>query len=117
MDSTDLAVHLGDKLRRAARDAGMSPTEFLDGGVSGTSTDGTVTVWVDGIGRITRVRIAPGSVRERDEERLAKAVAEASEAAVAAVTDLFALEPSAPPRPARPARPAEDDDMVPVIYD
>lgn len=132
MNGHDLATQAAARLSDAAAQAGLSPLEFLRDGMSGTSADGSVRVWVDGLGRIQRVRIAPGSVDAGDEERLAAAVTQAAKAAAGAIADLLTPDelrgqrrdlgeprsistPEPPPRrPARPA-PPDDDDMVPVI--
>ncbi len=86
--ATEVSARLGD----AAGRAGMSPMEFLRDGMSGTSTDGSVRVWVDGLGRVQRVRIAPGTVAEGDEERLSVALTEAARAAAGAIADLLTPE-------------------------
>ena len=132
MSELDLATQTAARLSEAASQAGLSPLEFLRDGMSGVSTDGSVRVWVDGLGRIQRVRIAPGSVGAGDEERLAAALTEAAKAAAGAIADLLtpdelreqrreleepmSISTSEPPsrRPVRPA-PPDDDDMFPVI--
>jgi DNA-binding protein YbaB len=133
MSQFDIATEVSARLENAARRAGMSPMQFLRDGMSGTSADGSVQVWVDGLGRVQRVRIAPGTVTEGDEERLSVAFAEAARTAAGAITDLLTPEtlrqrlrelpePQSfsvhrAPQPQRTTRTDDDDDVVPVIID
>lgn len=122
-DTADVATEMATRLGDAAGRAGMSPREFLRDGMSGTSADGSVRVWVDGLGRVQRVRIAPGTMAEGDEERLSAALTEAARAAAGAIADLLTPEalrqPLAEPRSqqktTRPDDDDDDDDVVPVV--
>lgn len=137
MSQLDIATEVSARLDAAARRAGMSPMEFLRDGMSGTSADGSVQVWVDGLGRVQRVRIVRGTVAEGDEERLSAAFTEAATAAAGAIADLLTPEalrqrlrelpepqsisvrraPRQRPGTTRPDNDDQDDDMIPVVID
>lgn len=90
-----------------AERAARNPEAAVFGRFRGDSRAGTVTVWVDPLGRLDRVEIAPGSVLPGDETALATAVEEAGAAALASLAELTADylerwrtdERSAPPAP------------------
>lgn len=76
-------------MRRAAEAAALAkanPTVALYGEFPGHSAAGTASVWVDVIGRMVRLELAPGSVQEGDEEGVAAAIAEAYVEAVKAAS-------------------------------
>ncbi|MCI2423759.1 YbaB/EbfC family nucleoid-associated protein [Saccharopolyspora sp. K220] len=60
-----------DRLRRNLEKARQNPQAVLDGHFSGTSPSGAVTVWVDSLGRVERVRVAPGMFADGDEKLIA----------------------------------------------
>src|SRR5690348_10161159 len=73
-------------MRRAVEQAALAeadPAAALLGEIPGRSRAGTVTVWVDAVGRLLRIKLARGAAQEGDEPNLAAAVMEAYEAAVA----------------------------------
>lgn len=79
---------VGGRVREAAETAGDTVFGLLRDGISGRSDDGNVTVWVNALGQVQRVHIAPDTVREGDESRLADAFAQAARAATTAATEL-----------------------------
>lgn len=66
--------------------AKQNPAAALYGQFPGHSSAGTASVWVDIIGRMVRLELAPGSVQEGDEEGIAAAIAEAYVEAVKAAS-------------------------------
>lgn len=66
----------------------QNPTEALFSEYKGTSRTGAVTVWVDLLGRHRRLHIAPGTVRDGDEQWLTEEINSAYEAASRAATFL-----------------------------
>ena len=82
---------------------------------TGRSRSGTVSVWVDYLGRLRRLAIEPGSVREGDELGVATALMEAYTEARKAATEMAAAGLVAyqraqhAARPAARARPAADE--------
>jgi DNA-binding protein YbaB len=81
-------------MRRAVEAAAMArenPTAAVLGEFPGENEAGTATVWVDAIGRMVRLELAPGSVMEGDEEGVATAIADAYVEAVRAAS-VFAHE-------------------------
>lgn len=66
--------------------AKANPTAALYGKFPGHSASGMASVWVDVIGRMVRLELAPGSVQEGDEEGIAAAIAEAYVEAVKAAS-------------------------------
>jgi DNA-binding protein YbaB len=89
-DSPFLAA--AERLREAAARAGVDPLEHLREGVSGTSADGSVQVWVNALGQVQRTRIRSRTVLEGDEQRLAQAFTQAAAAATRAVAELVTPE-------------------------
>lgn len=65
-----------------------NPQQALFSEFKGMSRSGAVTVWVDMLGRQKRLRIAPNTVREGDEQWLTEEINSAYEAARDAATFL-----------------------------
>lgn len=120
-DDVEFFLHASDRIRALAAESGQDPFAYLRDGVYGDSDDGTVRVWVDPLGRVRRSWISPDSIREDDEERLAKAFTQAARAAAARMADVVSpaslqrriaeLEGDTGGRPVR----RETDDDMPVI--
>jgi DNA-binding protein YbaB len=73
-------------MRHAVEQAALAeadPAAALLTEIPGRSRAGRVTVWVDAVGRLLRVKLDRGAAQEGDEANLAAAVMEAYEAAVA----------------------------------
>jgi hypothetical protein len=115
---TSEAVHAA--MRRAVEAAAQArehPAAAL-GEFPGHNQARTASVWVDVVGRMVRLELAPGSVVTGDEEGIAEAIAEAYVDAVKAAA-VFAQQGFAewsrqhadpPPAPVRRRRPADDDE-------
>lgn len=114
---------LRDKIEEAMRQAvanaergAANPEVAVLGRFRGLSTAGTVTVWVDALGRLDQLELAPDSVLTGDEEAIASAVMEAYRSALTQLAALSAeslagfgaTDPS--PRQPRPDR--DDTDTV-----
>ncbi len=114
-----------DRLHKIKQD----PERALFSEFKGVSRTGVVTAWVDMLGRQKRVHIAPGTVREGDEQWLTEEINSACEQAREAATlldfDLAELareleetpelrgriaEATETPRESRPQRGPSDDD-------
>lgn len=100
----DLEARVGETMRNLARNierANADPQAVLQGGFRGRSRSGAVTVWVDALGRVDQCHLAPDSVREGDERRLAadfiEAVAAARRAADGLDADPTAGSPATDP--------------------
>lgn len=61
---------MAERLDRNIEIATRDPERVINGNFKGTSRSGLVTVWVDVLGRVERVNLARGSVREGDEQLL-----------------------------------------------
>jgi DNA-binding protein YbaB len=96
-----------------AERATRNPEAAVLGRFRGDSRAGTVTVWVDPVGRLDHVKIAPGSVLPGDESALATSVEEAYAAALASLAELTPdyLEPWRPEERAAPPSPESDSVM------
>ncbi|MCT2582843.1 YbaB/EbfC family nucleoid-associated protein [Actinophytocola gossypii] len=103
-----------ERLRGAAERAGTTPFDYLRNGFSGRSADGSVTVWVDALGRVRDTTIRQGTLLEGDEQRVAAAFTEAAKAAAEAARDLLTPEG---PHPDHPAEQTTDDVMVKGVFD
>jgi hypothetical protein len=113
-------------MRRAVETAAMArenPTAAVLGEFPGHNQAGTASVWVDAIGRMVRLELAPGSAMEGDEEGIAKAIADAYVEAVKAAS-VFAdqgfaewahEQASAPTR--RRAGPDDDADVFQQLHE
>ena len=118
---TDTKVAIEAAMRRAAEAAAMAkanPAAAALGEFPGHNRSGTVSVWVDAIGRLVRLELAEGSVQEGEEGPLADAIAEAYVDAVKAAS-AFARQgfaewareqATAPQAPARRRRARDEDD-------
>ena len=106
-------------MRRAVENAARA--EANPAGVlatyEGRSRSGTMTVWVDYLGRLRRLAIEPGSVQEGDELGIATALMEAYTEARKTATEMAAAglvayqrEQNEAPARAAPARPRPADD-------
>jgi hypothetical protein len=89
--------------------AKQNPTAALYGKFPGHSSSGTASVWVDIIGRMVRLELAPGSVQEGDEEGIAAAIAEAYVEAVKAAS-IYATKGLGEWQRANGLAPAKPDD-------
>ncbi|EHK89379.1 YbaB/EbfC family nucleoid-associated protein [Saccharomonospora azurea] len=82
MTSPDDIQAMKDRLRRIRQ----NPEQALFSEFKGESRSGVVTVWVDMLGRQKRVHIAPGTVRDGDEQWLTDEINSAYAAAAKAAT-------------------------------
>lgn len=84
MTDPDHIEQLKDRLRTIKQ----NPQQALFSEFKGTSRSGGVTVWVDMLGRQKRIHVAPGTVRDGDEQWLTEEINSAYEAASRAATFL-----------------------------
>jgi hypothetical protein len=92
----------------AARTGLANPEAVLSGRFTGRSRAGTATAWVDALGRLDRLELAPGSVQEGDEAGVTTAVLEACAEARRAASE-FALSGLPDVKPAPRATGDEED--------
>lgn len=114
MSIDDKVAHAMRLLENNVAKASANPEAVLQGSFSATS--GSVTVWVDSLGRTERYRIAPNSISEGDELLLIEALESATQEARRKAEHLEFDEVSTPEQ-ARPAtesqgqRPAWHEDF------
>ena len=109
-------------MRRAAEAAAMArenPAAAVLGEFPGHNEAGTATVWVDAIGRMVRLELAPGSAMAGDEEGIAQAISDAYVEAVKAAS-VFAnqgFEAWAATASRRRSGPADEPDVFERLYE